>query len=173
MSVKDLKFKTLTTCCFTGHRPQSLPWGYNEQDERCLKMKEKLEKEIVKAIEKGYLTFISGMALGFDIICAEIVLRLKERYPNIKLIGAIPCKMQDKLWKEKDRQRYRNFLAQLDEIRCVYDKYIGAGCMMERNRFMINSSSLVIALFNGSSVGTKKTLDYAKKQNIEIIVLQP
>ena len=27
-----------STCCFTGHRPQSLPWKFNEQDERCLKI---------------------------------------------------------------------------------------------------------------------------------------
>lgn len=27
------------TCCFTGHRPQSLPWGFNENDIRCKKMK--------------------------------------------------------------------------------------------------------------------------------------
>lgn len=67
-----------TTCCFTGHRPQSLPWKFNEQDERCLKMKEQLRNEIIKAIKNGYTTFISGMALGFDMICAEIVLELKK-----------------------------------------------------------------------------------------------
>ncbi len=51
-------------CCFTGHRPQSLPWGFDEKDERCLKMKTQLRSEIIKAIENDYTTFISGMALG-------------------------------------------------------------------------------------------------------------
>lgn len=160
------------TCCFTGHRPQSLPWGFNEQDERCLKMKEQLKMEIKNAIENGYTTFISGMALGFDMICAETVLELKKSYPQIKLIGAIPCKTQDKLWKEKDKQRYRALLAQLDGIRCIYDDYIGPECMLERNHFMINNSSLVIALFNGTSGGTKKTLDYAKINGLKVVVLK-
>lgn len=160
------------TCCFTGHRPQSLPWGFNEQDERCLKMKEQLKMEIINAIENGYTTFISGMALGFDMICAEMVLELKKTFPHIKLIGAIPCKTQDKLWKEKDKQRYRSLLAQLDGIRCIYDDYIGHECMLERNHFMINNSSLVIALFNGRNGGTKKTLDYAKIHGLKIIILQ-
>ena len=162
-----------TTCCFTGHRPQSLPWKFNEQDERCLRMKEKLRNEIIKAIKNGYTTFISGMALGFDMICAEMVLELKKTFPRIKLIGAIPCKTQDKLWKEKDKQRYRSLLTQLDSIRCIYDDYIGPECMLERNRFMINNSSLVIALFNGTNGGTKKTLDYAKECRVKTVVLEP
>lgn len=168
--IKNLNSKT---CCFTGHRLQSLPWKFNEQDERCLKMKEKLKNEIVKAVESGYTTFISGMALGFDIICAEIVLELKNTYPHIKIIAAIPCKTQDKLWNEKDRQRYKNILEKLDGIRCIYNDYIGPECMLERNRFMINNSSLVIALFNGTNGGTKKTLDYAKRCGVKIVVLTP
>lgn len=161
------------TCCFTGHRPQNLPWRSNEEDIRCIKMKELLRQEILRAINNGYNVFISGMALGFDIICAEMVLELKKKYKNIKLMGTIPCKTQDKLWKEKDKQRYRKVLSQLDNIRCIYDDYIGPKCMLERNRFMINNSSLVITLFDGKNGGTKKTIDYAKEQNINVIVLKP
>jgi len=160
-----------TTCCFTGHRPQNLPWGFNEKDERCLRVMGEVEREVQKAIERGYTTFITGMALGFDIMCAEVVLKLKKHYPNIKLIGALPCRTQDKLWSEKDKLRYRDVLKKLDKIRCIYENYIGSECMMERNRYMINNSSLVIALFNGSKGGTKRTLEYAKKQGVECIIL--
>ncbi len=162
-----------STCCFTGHRPQSLPWGFDEEDERCVKMKEQLRGEIVKAIENGYTTFISGMALGFDIIAAEMVLELKGKYPNIKLIGALPCKTQDKFWKEKDKQRYRKVLGKLDDIRCIYNNYNGKKCMIERNHYMVNNSSLVIALFNGTKGGTKTTINYAKKQGLKIVTLVP
>lgn len=162
-----------TTCCFTGHRPQGLPWGFNERDERCLKMVAELERVIVGAIQDGYSVFISGMALGFDMICAEKVLELKKSYPHIKLIGALPCKTQDRLWKESDKKRYRDLISKFDGIRCIYDDYIGSECMLERNRFMINNSSLVIALFNGRNGGTKKTLDYAKEQGLKVIILKP
>ena len=33
----DMKKQTL---CFTGHRSQKLPWKFNEQDARCIKMRE-------------------------------------------------------------------------------------------------------------------------------------
>ena len=36
----------MRTICFTGRRPKNLPWGYNEQDERCIKLKKLLEEKI-------------------------------------------------------------------------------------------------------------------------------
>lgn len=161
------------TVCFTGHRSQKLPWRFNEDDDRCRRMKTVLRFEIESAIKKGYHTFLCGMALGFDIICAETVLELKKEYANTKLIGALPCKTQDKKWSGKDRDRYRKLVNMLDGFRCIYDEYIGAECMLERNRFMVNNSAVMIALYNGLPGGTKSTIEYARKQGLEIIIIKP
>lgn len=162
-----------TTCCFSGHRPQNLPWGCDELDKRCLDIRKRLRKEIIRAIKKGYKNFITGMALGFDTMCAEIVLELKKLYPDIQLIGAIPCKTQDKYWNVEDQKRYRNLIDKLDKIRCIYNTYIGSACMIERNRYMVNNSSLLISLYNGREGGTKKTIDCARQQNLNIVILHP
>lgn len=162
-----------TTACFTGHRSHKLPWRANEEDERCKTMKETLRCEIEKSIQRGYKTFLCGMALGFDMICAEMILDLKKQYKDIKLIGALPCRTQDIKWSIKNKERYRNILTQLDDIRCVYEEYIGVECMLERNRYMVNNSSLMIALFNGLSGGTKSAINYAKKQGLEIVIIKP
>lgn len=161
------------TVCFTGHRSQKLPWRFNENDSRCKAMKIILQAEIEKAIQSGYNTFLCGMAIGFDMICAETVLDLKTIYKDIKIIGALPCKTQEIKWSAKDRERYRNLLNRLDDVRCNYDGYIGAECMLERNRFMVDNSSLMIALFNGLAGGTKSTIEYARKQGLEIVVIKP
>ena len=34
----------MKTCIFTGHRPQNLPFGFNELDERCIQLKKELKK---------------------------------------------------------------------------------------------------------------------------------
>lgn len=168
-----LKLIKSKSVCFTGHRSQKLSWGFDESDERCLKMKENLRIEIEKAIKRGYETFYSGMAIGFDLICVEILLELKKKYSDIKIVGVLPCKTQDRIWHVKDRQRYIELLKQLDGIRCIYDNYIGAECMLERNRFMVDNSSLMIALFNGLLGGTKSTLDYAFSKGLEVIKIKP
>lgn len=76
-------------CAFTGHRPQNLPFRFNETDERCLRLKAELRKLIVQMIEQKNVThFISGMALGIDTYAAEIVLDLKSQFPFVTLGGA-------------------------------------------------------------------------------------
>lgn len=42
-------------------------------------IKTRLEKEISSLCEKGYNTFLSGGALGFDTIAAQTVLKIKEK----------------------------------------------------------------------------------------------
>ncbi|MCM1224546.1 MAG: DUF1273 domain-containing protein [Lachnospiraceae bacterium] len=170
---KIIKALNSSTACFTGHRSQKLPWRFNEEDDRCQAMKATLAIEIEQAIQRGYRTFLSGMALGFDMICAETVLALKDKYPDIKIVGALPCKTQDVKWQAQDQKRYRSLLNRLDGVRCIYDEYIGAECMLERNRYMVNNSSLMIALFNGLPGGTKSTIEYAKKQGLEVVVIKP
>ena len=162
-----------TTACVTGHRSQKLPWKFNENDERCIRMKQKLKEEFIKAIERGYTTFITGMALGFDMICAEILLELKKKYKFIKIIGALPCRNQDKLWPAKEKERYRKLLDKLDAIRCIYNEYNGAECMHERNHYMVSNSSLIIALYNGLPGGTQKTIEFAKQQGLDVVIIEP
>lgn len=158
--------------CFTGHRSQKLPWGFNEEDIRYKLARIETKKEIIKCIKSGKNHFISGMALGFDMMCAEIVLSLKKTYPNIILECAVPCVGQEKRWPLSQQNRYKRILHQADKIRCIFDYYT-QNCMEERNRYMVNSSSLVIALFNGREGGTKNTIDYAKRQGKEIIIITP
>lgn len=38
-----------SACCFTGHRPAKLPWGYREEDLRCLDLK----RRMADAVEAG------------------------------------------------------------------------------------------------------------------------
>ena len=62
-------------CAFTGHRPQSLPFGFNESDERCIALKQTLRAEIIRLIEQeGVTHFISGMALSGNCTWSEIKL---------------------------------------------------------------------------------------------------
>ena len=50
------------TCCFTGHRPEKLPWGDDETDGRCAALKKKLQDAVEAAYDEGMRHFICGMA---------------------------------------------------------------------------------------------------------------
>ena len=68
-----------TTCCFTGHRPEKLPWREDEGDPRCLELKARLAGAVEAAYEKGMRHFLCGMARGADFYCCEAALALRER----------------------------------------------------------------------------------------------
>ena len=66
------------TCCFTGHRPDKLPWGLDEGDPRCLAVKRSLARELDGLYRRGFRHFISGMAMGCDLYFAEAALEPGE-----------------------------------------------------------------------------------------------
>ena len=85
---------------FTGHRPQKLPFGFDETDPRCVDFKRRLCNSIEMMILEGYTHFISGGALGMDMYAAEAVLTLREQYPEITLEIAIPHDGQTAKWPQ-------------------------------------------------------------------------
>ena len=106
-------------CAFTGHRPQSLPFGFDESDKRCTALKSAMQDQIAALIEDKEVThFITGMALGIDVYAAEIVLDLKTKYPYITLESAIPCETQAVKWSVAARERYYNIAAKCERRQC-------------------------------------------------------
>lgn len=51
-------------CAFTGHRPKSFPWKYDENAPDCLLLKEILAAQIEALVNRGVTNFLSGMAQG-------------------------------------------------------------------------------------------------------------
>lgn len=162
------------TCCFTGHRPQKLPFGYDEEHEDCLLLKMKLVVEIEAMRKNGVTTFVSGMSVGVDIWAAGIALDLKQAYPDagIRLVAAVPFEEQANRWSEPWRERYFSILKQADETVTLRARY-ARGCMHERNRYMVDRSAHMIAVFNGHEGGTEYTVNYAIQKGIHAVVLNP
>lgn len=158
------------TCCFTGHRPEKLPWREDERDPRCLALKRSIVREVEKLYLRGFRHFISGMARGCDLYFAEAVLELREVYPEISLEGAVPCESQANSWAEEERRRWRAVLDACDLETFVQRKY-DRGCMHRRDRYMVDRSAAILGVFDDTPGGTEYTLGYAGKQKLEILLL--
>ncbi len=74
-----------TTCAFTGHRPKSFPWGYDETARGCVLLKKILAEQIGALVGRGVTDFFSGMAQGVDLWSSEIVLDLQKKNPALNL----------------------------------------------------------------------------------------
>ena len=145
-------------CCFTGHRPEKM--NLTESD-----IKPLLEKAIDEAISDGYVTFITGMAMGTDIWAAEIVLDRKKNNSNLRLICALPHPGFEQRRSIVEKMRFERIIENADAVNQINDHYF-TGCYQVRNKWMVDRSELVIAVFNGQKSGTKNTVDYAKSKGI-------
>lgn len=146
------------TCCVTGHR--DIP------ADRIGLVKEKLRNAILVAIEDGYTHFISGFATGADLMFAEIIAELKGPY-LITLEAAIPyfgrLKTPDKI--------FQKLIGCCDIVKVHSDQY-SKDCYVLRNRYMVDSSGLVIAVFDGRQTGgTAASLMYAKSRGLQVVFI--
>lgn len=158
------------TCTFTGHREAKLPWRGNEQDERCLRLKEMIYDAVESVYSSGVRHFICGMANGADFYFCEAVIALREEHGEVTLEAAVPFEGQPDRWTAEQKARYERLVSQCDYLTVVQRNY-SPDCMMRRNRYMADSSAVLIAAYNGKPGGTQSTLLYAIRNGLEVIRL--
>ena len=156
------------TVCFSGYRPEKLPWGYDECDPRCAQLKQRLRRAVCAACDDGFRHFICGMANGCDLYFFDAARYLRLQHPEVTIEAAIPFAGQADRWRPELRERYAYDLRQCDYQTLVQEAYT-PGCMMRRNRYMVDASRILIAAFDGRPGGTARTLEYAARRRLEII----
>ena len=147
------------TACFTGHRPEKL----SEHKDR---IKERLNAAIDAAIEEGYDTFITGLARGVDLWAGEMVLEKKKTNPSLSLIAAKPFDVFSVDWKE-----YSYIIENADEVftaTCNAEDTQSDEAYTTRDRWMVDNSSLVLAVYCGAEGGTKSTIEYANNMGVPV-----
>lgn len=117
--------------------------------------------------ELGATEVITGMALGFDQLVAELCVEM-----GIPFIAAIPCKDQEKLWSPVQQERYHELLNKAARVVMVDDGEYAPWKMQKRNQWIVDHSERMVSYWNGSKEGgTANCLRYAKhvKRQVEFI----
>lgn len=148
------------SCCITGHR--KLPRDKIEL------IRHSLRQEIIAAVKDGYTRFLSGFADGADLLFADAVVELSQLYGHISLEAVLPYKGRLRN-PDTEFQRLIGACRKISWMQEEYSKY----SFHQRNRVLVNASSLVIAVYDGSSGGTGYTVNYARKQGREIHIIHP
>lgn len=165
--------KKISTACFTGHRPGQLPFAFQPQSDGYRRLANFLDYYILYTHHTHEVTtYISGMALGVDMLAAERVIALREAGIPIQLVCAIPCDGQTSRWQREDREKYNSLCAAANEIIYTGHEYT-PDCMLVRNKFMVNNSSHCIAVWNGEVGGTSSTVRMARKDKLHLYIINP
>lgn len=153
----------------TGHRPNKL-YGYNMKDKRYISLKENFKEHLLK---KKCTKAVSGMALGVDQLYAEAVIELKEMGHPIELIAAVPCRNHSCKWPRVSQEHYDELLNKADKIVLVSDQSYEPHLMQLRNEYMVNISTDVIAIWDGTKSGTGNCVRYAETIKRPITIINP
>lgn len=150
----------------TGHRPPKLGNEWDGIGVYSDFLRHKIQETFIQ-YQPEYI--ISGLVLGFDMVLAEMAIA-----NNLELIAAIPCKDQEKVWKESAQKRYNKILSYKKCQRHLVsnEKYF-KGCMDIRNVWMVDQligeDDKLLAAYNGTKGGTHNCIEYAKSKGKEII----
>lgn len=148
----------------TGHRPVKIP-GYNYD---IIWKLEKLAESFL--LEHKPTQLITGMALGWDTICAEVAIRY-----DISLIAAIPHPAQCRSWPGLDIEIWKrivDYAKQTGEVHHISRSY-SPQAMQVRNEWMVDRADHVLALWSGQRGGTENCISYARRKGKPVTNLWP
>lgn len=171
------------TVCISGHREKSItPYNGNPvyQNITVSAVRLMLERYIDMAAERGYVSFISGLATGADLWAADYIIRKRRQNSSIRLIGAMPYLRHAERFSAADKRLLAMVEHEADQLitvdpdpNIVYSKTHGRGSpdlYRNRNYYMVDNSSAVIAFFNSGETysGTAQTLNYANRRSRQV-----
>ena len=154
--MSELVFNPAKTVALTGHRV--LDGTLN---------KERLKSEILTLINAKYDTFLVGMALGFDTVAFNILESIRKT-EKIKIVACIPCPEQSNGFDLYQKKEYERMVESADEKIILRPRYTRI-CMIKRNEYMVDNSSVLIAYVRENKGGSYKTKNYAIKKGIRVI----
>ena len=159
-----------TTCCFTGPRSPRLPMNGNEFSAEICGLKTNIRSAVIDAYSEGFRFFMSGMAEGFDLFAAEIVIGLKNELDGIALVAVLPYSGAPKSHSSSVNKRIDLVLEKADAVISLSEDYV-PGCEHMRNKYMSDNSTRIIGYYNGLSGGTAHCWNYAAAKGLELVNL--
>lgn len=151
------------TLCFTGHRPEKLPKG-----EELAALTRTLHYYIDRAVNLGFTHFFTGLADGVDYLAAAYLFRLREQRPDLKVIGAQPCREYRELFRDMhyNMEHLEYMLQNADSIHVLPNSRDNRTAFLKRNCYMVEHSSGIIAVCADGRSGSMHTFNYAKKEGL-------
>lgn len=160
-----------STLCFTGHRPDKLPDGAVLHG-----LNLTIYYYIRRAIERGYTTFLTGMADGIDFTAAYYALHLRRTNPILRVIGIQPC---SRGYEEYFRRsgysvpHLRLLQQNVDGLVTLSGAAWDPKVYYRRNRLLVDHASGILAVCDDGRSGSMMTYQYARQKGLAYCRIYP
>ena len=133
-------------CAIIGQHPMRFPWGFDEEDAKCRRMKLELAQCIMELRQCGVTEFQVACDPGVGLYAGEIVNITKQNDEAMRLICVTPFEEQATKWTPQLRERYFNMLAGCTELDCI-DFHEQPDAQLLAYQRIIKQSGVVLAVY--------------------------
>lgn len=147
-------------CAIIGQYPMRFPWGFDEEDDRCRKLKIELAQQIMALRQSGVSQFLTACDCGVGLYAAEIINGLRTTDHDLILLCYTPHEEQATKWAPYLRERYFTMLEQCTYISVVCE--VGTpDAQLRAYRQIIDLADVVLAVYDRDTPPTGSAEDSA------------
>ena len=153
------------------------PWGFDEEDDRCRKLKIEMVQQIMVLRQSGVSQFLVACDCGVGLYAGEIINGLREAVdPELMLFCYTPHEEQATKWAPYLRERYFTMLEKCTYISAVCP--VGAlGAQIRAYRKIIDRADVVVCVYDTEVPTTASAEDnalaYAEERCKPLLLLHP
>ena len=147
-------------CAIIGQNPLRFPWGFDEEDDRCRKLKKELAQQIMVLRQSGVSQFLTACDCGVGLYAGEIINGLRMTDRDLMLICYTPHEEQATKWAPYLRERYFAMLEKCTLISAVCE--VGApDAQFQAYKKIIDLADVVLAVYDKDTSPTGGAEDSA------------
>lgn len=164
-------------CAVIGQNPMRFPWGFDEEDDRCQKLKIELAQQIMALRQSGVLQFLTACDCGVGLYAAEIINGLRTTDHDLMLLCYTPHEEQTTKWAPYLRERYFTMLEKSTLISAVCE--VGApDAQLQAYKKIIDLADVVLAVYDRDTQSADSAEDSALAYAVDtahkpVFVLSP
>lgn len=163
-------------CAIIGQHPMRFPWGFDEEDDRCRKLKIALAQQIMVLRQSGVSQFLTACDCGVGLYAAEIINGLRTTDRDLMLLCYTPHEEQATKWAPYLRERYFDMLTACTYLSAVCEA--GApGAQLQAYKKIIDLADVVLCVYDtdipATSSAEDRALAYAEGQHKSLVLLHP
>ena len=163
-------------CAIFGQNTICFKWGFDEDDEYCIAMKQELLQKIMELRQQNVTQFYTACDHGIGLYAAEQINVLMERDRDMKLFCTAPHEEQSTKWAPYLRERYFTMLEKCTHISVVCP--VGTpDAQLQAYRKIIGLADVVLyvhdADMSATDSGENRAFAFAVESHTPTLVLHP
>lgn len=120
---------------------------------------------------EGKNRFLSRLASGFELLAGEVVVELKKKFADVRLVALVPADDREQLFTRAERLRYDMLLQVADERVVTRQGDDSKSACSVYGDLVIAGASEMIVYSNGQDTGTEAMMKKAQKKRMEMLNL--